>query len=235
MEKLMTYETLRQFAYSNDAICRKPPRGIVLSFYGLNGTTIYGEDPEIARELAQRGIILVYPYTDPWGWMNRQQVGYTDEIVAVLTARYGDLPVVSTGGSMGGLAAITYCRYAARTPVACVANCPVCDLPYHFTERPDLPRTLYNAFYHEEGPIGEVLRTASPLHLADSLPRIPYRLFHCEEDRAVNLQKHSETFVAAMQAAGQDIRLVTVPGRGHCDLTPEAWEQYYAAIEAALK
>lgn len=80
-----------------------------------------------------------------------------------------------------------------------------------------------------------MLKTASPLHLADSLPRIPYRLFHCEEDRAVNLQKHSETFVAAMQRAGRDIRLVTVPRRGHCDLTPEAWEQYYAAIEAALE
>ena len=30
MEKLITYPTLRNFAYSNDKICKKPVRGIAV-------------------------------------------------------------------------------------------------------------------------------------------------------------------------------------------------------------
>jgi len=61
--------------------------------------------------------------------MNRAEAVLTDELTALLCNHYGrELPVVSTGGSMGGLAALAYCRRAAKTPVGCVANCPVCDL-----------------------------------------------------------------------------------------------------------
>ena len=60
-----------------------------------------------------------------------------------------------------------YTRYAAVTPVACVANCPVCDLPYHYTERPDLPRTLYSAFGDSDSEtLGDAMKKASPYHLA---------------------------------------------------------------------
>lgn len=226
MEKVITYDTLRSFAYeSSHLICGKI-RGIVVSFFGLGGMKMFadGENPAEAVFFAEKNILYVIPYTNPWAWMNRQAVAYTDEILDVLFAALGldgNTPVVSTGGSMGGLSCLVYARYAKRTPAACVANCPVCDLVYHYGERADLPRTLYSAFWDYEGSLDAALRTASPLHLAESMPKIPYRIFHCDRDTAVNLESHSQRFADTMRALGHDITLTVVPGRGHCDLTED--------------
>lgn len=237
LEKLITYETLRRFAYCNDAICKKPIRGIVLSFFGLGGMKMFSEDPEEAIFYAERGILYLIPYNNPWAWMNSQAVAYTDELLDVLFTQYEldpKTPIVSTGGSMGGLSALVYTAYAARTPVACVANCPVCDLVYHYGERPDLPRTLYSAFWHEEGTVEQAIEKASPLHLAAAMPDVVYHVFHCGADQAVNLQMHSERFVAAMRAAGKSVTFDIVPERGHCDLTEDAWKKFREFVLEAI-
>jgi len=224
MEKIMTYETLRNFAYSNDALCHTPIRGIVLTFNGLGfSTMVWDDESPIDQEYASQGIIHVIPYYNPWCWMNRQAVDYVDEIVDVLFGRYAledTIPIIATGGSMGGLCALVYSRYAKRTPTACLANCPVCDLPYHYTERPDLPHTLYSAFATSAGTFEAALRSASPIHLVDELPDIPYYIFHCEEDKAVNKERHSDVFVKALSSE-HTVEYYTIPGRGHCDLSPE--------------
>lgn len=44
MEKIISYEKLRLFAYVNDQICVKPIRGIVLNFFGLGCAAMYNED-----------------------------------------------------------------------------------------------------------------------------------------------------------------------------------------------
>lgn len=230
MEKIMTYETLRSFTYVNDAVCKKPIRGIVIAFFGLGNQTRHAVDPVEGEYYGEKGILYVYPYNNPWHWMNRQGVAYTDEIIDVLIEHYGlpaDIPIVSTGGSMGGQSALTYMPYAKHTPVACVVNCPVCDSVFHFTERDDLPRTFYSAVYGFDGTLEEGLRSISPLHLVDKMPDVQYRVFHCTEDKAVNIDSHSRKFVAAMQAAGKDITLDVVEGRGHCAL-PLAMKQLYA-------
>ena len=236
MEKIITCENLHSFAYVNDGICTRPIRGIVLSFLGLGVPGMFSEDPSDGRYFADRGILYVVPYNNPWAWMNRQAVGYTDEILDVLFQHYdlpADLPIVSTGGSMGGLSALVYTKYARRMPVACVANCPVCDLPYHFTERPDLPRTLYSAFWNYGGTMDEALRATSPLHLADRMPDVEYTLFHCDADKSVNKEMHSDRFVAAMRG-NHRITYIEIPGRGHCDLPPEEKERYLAAAADAI-
>lgn len=229
MEKLITYGNLRNFAYSNDAIAQRPIKGIVLDFFGLGGQAMFGEDFDKAKRFAQMGILYVVPYFNPWCWMNREAVGFVDEILSVLRAHCQlreDVPVVSSGGSMGGLCALVYTRYAKHTPVACVANCPVCDLPYHYTERPDLPRTLYSAFYNYEGTLDEAMRTCSPLHLAASMPEVSYVIFHCDRDEAVNKVRHSDRFVAAMNEAGRKVTYHVVPDRGHTELTEEMQAKY---------
>ena len=89
MEKIITYETLRNFAYSNDALCHTPIRGIVLTFNGLGfSTMVWDDESPIDQEYASQGIIHVIPYYNPWCWMNRQAVDYVDEIVDVLFGRY---------------------------------------------------------------------------------------------------------------------------------------------------
>lgn len=236
MEKIITYDTLRSFAYSNDKICTGPIRGITVSFFGLGGASMFSEDTNEGKLFAEHNIIYIIPYTNPWAWMNRQTAAYTDEIIDVLIRHYDlpeDIPIVSTGGSMGGQSALVYMVYAARTPVACVANCPVCDLPFHFTERPDLPRTLYSAFGTYEGSLQEVLESASPYHLTEKMPDSTYYIFHCEADLAVNKQKHSDRFVKKMTGK-RKVTYYAVPERGHCDLTPEMWQSYNDAIITSI-
>lgn len=236
MEKIITRENLRNFAYCSDEICVKPIRGIVLDFFGLGGSAMYWDDTDAGKFYAERGIVLIVPYNNPWAWMNRQAVAYTDELVDVIFEKYSlpeTTPIVSTGGSMGGLSALIYTAYAKRTPAACVANCPVCDLPYHFTERPDLPRTLYSAFWNYDGTMEDALRATSPLHLAEAgkMPDVKYTVFHCTADQAVNKEMHSDRFIDAMK--NRDVTYHVVPDRGHCDLTPEMWEKYReAAVQA---
>lgn len=232
MEKIINYENLRNFAYSNDKICEGEIQGIVLQFFGLGGKEMYAEDTEAGLFFAKHGIIYIVPYYNPWAWMNQQAVCYTDEIIDVLMEHYQlaeDIPIISTGPSMGGLSALVYTAKAKRTPAACVANCPVCDLPYHFTERPDLPRTLYSAFYYEKGTLEEALMTASPLHLAETMPNVKYYIFHCDADKAVNKEMHSDRFVAKLKE-NHDVTYYIVPGRGHCDLTEEMWALYTECI-----
>lgn len=236
MKKIITYDNLRSFAYSNDKICAGPICGIAVSFFGLGGATMFSEDTNEGKLFAEHNILYIIPYANPWAWMNCQTAAYTDEIIDVLIRQYhlpDDIPIVSTGGSMGGQSALVYMVYASRTPVACVANCPVCDLPFHFTERPDLPRTLYSAFGTYEGTLSEALESASPYHLTEKMPDAAYYIFHCEADGAVNKQKHSDRFVEKMKADHR-ITYYAVPDRGHCDLTPEMRQKYNEAIISSI-
>lgn len=240
MEKMITVENIRSFAYENGEICQKPVKGIVLAFRGLGGMAIYDTDTEDGQYFAKRGILYVVPYNDPWGWMNKQQVAYTDEIVDVLIRKYGleeNIPIISTGRSMGGLGALIYMIYGKRTPASCVTNCPVCDAVYHYTERPELPCTLYNALFWEKGTMKEALEAMSPIHLAHKMPKVNYYILHCEKDLLVNKERHSDAFVQKMRQLGYHVTYQVVPERNHCELTEEAISCYlqYAVdeVEAA--
>jgi dipeptidyl aminopeptidase/acylaminoacyl peptidase len=194
-------------------------------------------DPADALELAEKGIIYVIPYYNPWAWMNEQAVDFVDEIAQVLCEHYSlEAPkIVSTGFSMGGYSALIYCLFAKITPCACVANCPVCDLVYHFDEREDLPRTFYSAFGACEGEMRDILASRSPYHQAAAMPDIPYTIFHCEKDTAVNIDLHTVKFVNAMNECGKSVSLIRVPHRGHIDLSATARVQYREAILKALE
>lgn len=229
----IAYEDLRLYAYSNDHLLKGAPKGIVIEFIGLNGNTrMINDDPELAKDYAEQNVIFVSPYINPWAWMNKAAVALTDAVVEALFEKYDlpeGFPLVSTGGSMGGLCSLAYVYHAKRTPTACAANCPVCDLPYHYTERPDLPRTLLSAFGEYDMPLEEAMKTASPYHLAEKMPKIPYFIAHCTSDMAVNKEKHSDRMVALLEKE-HDVTYVTVPDRGHCDLSPEAKELYHGFI-----
>ena len=236
MEKIITYDNLRYFAYVNDKICEMPIKGIVISFFGLNGLAMFSEDPFEGKYYAEKGILYVVPYNNPWAWQNKQSVGYTDEIIDVLADKYNlndNIPIVSTGGSMGGLAALTYMCYAKRTPIACCANCPVCDLPYHYTERPDLPRTLYSAFYNYDMTLDKALESASPYHLAEKMPVADYFIYHCDADKLVNKEMHSDRFVELLSKS-RNVEYHVINGRGHCDLTEDMHEHFRASAVSSI-
>jgi len=238
MEKIMNYENLRSFTYANDTICKKPIKGIVISFFGLGGATMYDNDFAEGEFYAEKGILYVVPYNNPWAWMNNQAVKYTDEIIDVLIEKYNlddNIPVVSTGGSMGGQSALVYTAKAKRTPVACVANCPVCDVVYHFTERKDLPRTLYSSLFNEEGTLEDALKRISPLHLIDKMPKVKYHIFHCDEDMAVNIDAHSKKLIAEFDKRKYDFTFDVIERRGHCNLTLEMKRKFAEYVINAVE
>lgn len=238
MNKIITWDNLDSFSYTNRAMIEGTPKAVLVSFMGLGGAvTHFGAQTTEGIMWAEKNVLFVLPYNNPWNWMNRQAIAYTDEIVDVIFEHYGfdeSTPVISSGGSMGGQAALVYTRYAKRTPKACFANCPVCDMPFHFTERPDLPRTIYSAFFNEEGSVDEVLARFSPLHLASEMPDVPYYVFHATADKAVNIDAHSEKFVAAMTPA-HSVTYVKVPGYGHCAFPAHVTVRWNELIMAEIE
>lgn len=236
--KVITFQNLRDYAYSNDAICHEPLKGLVFDFVGLGTQNVYeGETNSRGKFFAEHGILYVVPYYNPWAWMNQQTVRFVDEIADVLFEYYDlpeDFPIVSSGTSMGGQSALVYMVYGKRTPVACVPNCPVCDLLFHYSERSDLPRTLYSAFGSYPDTLDEALRTASPLHLVDRMPkRAVYHIFHSDADLMVNKEAHSDRFVNALKET-HEISYYIEHGRGHCDLSVKMREQYDVCIIDAV-
>lgn len=237
MKNMITPDTLGQFCYSNSEHIEKEIKGICVSFRGLGASGMISDDTEVAaliptveraKRLAEAGVLFFVPYLDPWNWLNRQAVETTDAIIDAIIKKHSlreDVRIISSGGSMGGMCALSYMVYAKRTPAACIANCPVCDLPFHFTERPDLPRTFYSAYYSSGMTMEEALRAHSPLHLADRLPEAKYYIFHCEEDRSVNIDAHTKKLLSAI-GDRLDVTFHSVAGRGHCALTEEMSAKY---------
>lgn len=238
MEKIIDADNVKNFAYVNDGVCKRPIAGIVLDFFGLGNMSQYFSDTVDGEYYGERGILYVVPYTNPWAWMNKHAVDLTDEIIDVLFDKFelsARIPIVSSGGSMGGLSAIVYCAYAKRTPVACVADCPVCDAVYHYTERADLPRTMYSALYGYDGSLEDALKSISPVHLVDKLPKIDYSIFHCGADRAVDIARHSDIFVERMRKSGHSVEYRVIPDRDHCDLGYAAKKLYAKCITDAIE
>lgn len=240
MSKIITKDNLDLFAFTNRKALEGKPKAVMLDFHGLgyNGMRDINDVNEGEKMYASHGVLYVFPYYGPWNWMNNMGVKYTDDVIDAIFDLYelsDETPIISTGGSMGGCSALAYTCHARRTPTACAANCPVCDLPYHYTERPDLPRTLYGAFGHYEGDLMAAIETASPLHLVDKMPTsTKYYVVHGDKDSAVNKGKHSDCFVEAMKK-NHDIKYDEVPGMEHCALAGEAWEKYLAFILSFVK
>ncbi len=245
MENIITYDNLNSFAYTNEHHLKGDIKGIVIRFRGLGSSAFITDDAkdELSRAHiraglfhAEHGILFFVPYLDPWCWMNEQAVKTTDRIVDVIFEHYSlpkHTPIAVSGGSMGGMGALVYTYYAKRTPIACAASCPVCDVPFHYTERPDLPRSFYCAYAQSKRTLEQELRAHSPLHLAKDMPKAKYFIVHCEQDMAVNIHSHSEKLVKAL-SEGHELTYITVPEHGHCSLTPEANELYEKHLTDAI-
>ena len=171
---------------------------------------------------AEKGIIYILPYTNPWSWMNKATVKFVDEIIDIIFKKYHlseTTPIVSSGGSMGGQQALVYMAYAKKTPRAAVVNCPVCDMVYHFNERKDLPRTIYSALITENTSFNKALKSISPLHLISKLPKdSAYHIFHCDQDKDVNKVIHSDALVSKMKEKDMKVTYDIAHNKGHCDL-----------------
>ena len=221
MKNVINYENIRYYCYTNADLIKGEVKGIVLTFHGLGFDGMFDTHPDEDYADGRHGIIEIVPYYNPWCWMNKQTVDYVDELIDVIKDHFGlddNVKITASGGSMGGLCALLFTYYSKHKPQRCVANCPVCDTVYHYTERPDLPRTLYSAYGNLDMSLEDALAMHSPYHLAEKMPDVEYVVFHCTADDAVNYEKHGVKFVNKMKECGKKIEFITVPDRGHCDL-----------------
>jgi dipeptidyl aminopeptidase/acylaminoacyl peptidase len=219
----MDKQVMRQVAWIGDEYLRGPVKGVVLSFHGLGSGAVKAGPSTEELEWAYAGGLVVYPYHEPWAWMNAQARAMTDDLVDAVYREFAlppEAPLVCTGGSMGGQGSLLY-TLRARCPVAaCLANCPVCDMKYHFTERPDLPPTMRHAFAAYGDDIDAALAAHSPLAQAAAMPDIPYMIIHGQKDPAVNKARHSDAMVAALRARGLRVEYHEPPHMAHTGPMP---------------
>lgn len=221
-------DNYNRFTYTNEELLKGAPVGIVHEFHGLNGgRELVREHYPLAHYFAERNIIYTLPCYGPWSWMNRASIIMIDQITEALFDKYQkQMPIASTGYSMGGLAGLIYTRYAKYTPVVCATISPVCDLHYHYTEREDTARSIFTAYAGYDMPFDDAVTTGSPLHQAGNMPRIAYGIFSGTADDQVNYIAHSETFVKKMRELGHTVEYHAVPDKGHCELTGVMIERY---------
>lgn len=229
---------MRSVAFIGEAFVRKPIKGVILNFHGLGDPglrSVLGYDE---TEWADAGGLVIMPYAGPWSWMNRQARAMIDDLVDAIYANFGlarSIPLILTGGSMGGYCSLLYARYTKHPIARCAAIFPVCDLKYHFSERPDLPRTIHHAFSGYKEDMETLFKEHSPVHQAGPMPRVPYFILHGDADKAVKKEAHSDPMVAAMRQAGHEVTYVEVPGMGHHDPTVfSAWRAKIDFVKAGL-
>lgn len=223
-------ETVGLFAFSNDGLIQGKIKAIVLEFHGLGNMTT---SDEIAKMFADKGILYIMPYDNPWSWMNDVAVKTVDQILDVYFEKYhldSSIKIVSTGGSMGGLSAFMFTKNSKHRVTACAVFCPVCDLYYHYTERLDLPKTIYSAFAHYDCDIETAIKSNSSVHQVANLPNIDYYILHGDSDRSVALEKHSAPLVEKLRANGYSVIFDIIPGMDHGCPKGEARERYYNFI-----
>ena len=219
----MTPKTLRQVAWLTDAYVKGPIRGVAVGFGGLGAGPMRDSPSEGEMDLGSHGILTVVPYYSPWGWMNRAERQFVAEVIDATYSVLGldrTIPLLSVGGSMGGLSALLFARYYSGKLAGCYANCPVCDLAFHCDERPDVARTVYCAFRGYAEDFGALLKEHSPVDQVPGLPKIPYLIIHGEADKAVSKTAHSDRLVPSMQARGLNVDYIGIPGMGHCGPIP---------------
>lgn len=219
----MDMDVIKQVSWLSTDYTQGPVKGVVLSFHGLGMTSIKGGPGTEELGWAQAGGLVVFPYYGPWSWMNRQARGFVDQLVDSIYKEFSlppGAPLICTGGSMGGCSSLLYTRYAKRPVRACLANCPVCDVKFHFSERPDLPMSMRYAFDCYSKDMDAVFTENSPLSQVAAMPDISYLIFHGGKDTAVAKKHHSDPMVAAMRNRNLKVDYVEVPLMGHCGPMP---------------
>ena len=229
-------DTLHLFAADNHGMLEGPVRGLIMEFPGLDGGSCLGGQTKVgpltsgyAGRCARRGLLLVYPFVGPWSWMNDVAVRTVDAIIDAAKEKYSlsaDVPLVNTGGSMGGAGALMYTVEGRHKAVACAVSGPACDLLSMAEDFPDGVCTVYRAVAHYDMPYEDAVRRISPLYQLDRMPRIPYFIAHTDADGIVKIEKNAEPMAKGLRARGHDVIYRVVHGRAHCDIGPETQREF---------
>ncbi|MBO5649238.1 MAG: hypothetical protein J6S76_04935 [Clostridia bacterium] len=228
--KYITAENLTEYAFLNEDTLVLPLRGICVDFHGYTDTTTFDKSPDTARELGEAGIAWVFPYYSPWAWMSASSREYNEQVLdAVYERLHADesIPLLVSGGSMGGMTALNYLIYGKRKAVACALNCPVTDVCRIFEDAPYMRRSILSAHILEEDALSAVLSRYSPVEFCDRLPHIPYFIVFGECDTYF-MQTQMPPLEEKLKEHHIAHTLLIQPQMGHCNIEqfPDAQRAY---------
>lgn len=221
---------LKSFAYVSDDYLNGPVKAVFVNFPGLGGMEMKSSLDIQDIKLAHEGVLFVYPFVNPWNWMNEKTVKFVDEVMDIVIKKFKvgkKCPIVARGGSMGGYSVLAYSMFTKHKLTAAIANCPVTDIFFHNTERPDLPRTFHDAM-NSYGNISKKLKDRSPNYHPEKMPDIRYLIIHGFNDKSVGKAAHSDRLVKLMRKRKLDVTYVEDDKMAHCG--PMKYETV-AAIE----
>lgn len=233
----MNSSNLASFAYVSENYLAAPVRALCLTFPGLGNMEMRQAPDFTDFKRAHDGVLFIYPFVNPWCWMNAATVAFVDEIVDVLMEKYSlaACPLLVRGGSMGGYSALAYSMFSKHRISGVIANCPVTDPLYHLTERPDLPRTMHSAMGTYED-ITELLKERSPNHHPEKLQNCKYLIVHGFKDKSVNKEAHSDTLVPLMKKLGLNLTYLEDETMAHCNpMKYEVFEEIERFTLSVLK
>ncbi len=236
-------DTIDLYCNTNAHLLTKAPAAFVLEFPGLGGGSCLGGcmdmgpyNGPLSAFLAEHGILQAYTFPGPWSWMNRGAVRMVNALVDALREKYRftvHTPWAVMGGSMGGLGALIYTAShggdPARTPTACLAHCPCVDVPDRVCCKENIPRTFFRAVADYEMPIAEALKTISPIHRLDDMPRIPYHVINDLADELFPAEQ-MDGYVKRLRDSGHDVTYHRLENCLHGELTGEEWDSIRAFL-----
>ncbi len=215
----ITFENVREYAYTNADMVKKPVRGVYLNFHGAGYGDVRNEDSPFAKALAEAGVVEIFPYGTQDSWMKKGPAEEVEFLVDVIRRKYGipdSVPVAFGGCSMGGFAALTFGLFSKIKPACVLANCPV-NVPEDWVDfqKPGLlPGTL-------EG-------ITHPLAAADRLPEADYFFISGTNDPIPYMARNTRALARRLRKRGLKAELYEGP-IGHCGATEEmilAWNSF---------
>lgn len=219
--KYITSDNLFDYAFLNEDTLQKPVKGVCIYFHGFTDGTRYNESPFLGAELGAKGIAWVFPYHSVWAWMSPTSQMFCEQVIDAVYEKLGiddSVPLVVTGGSMGGMTALNYLLHGKRKAIACAANCPVLSVKDYFEKSFETRAAILSAHIEKEGDLMEILSDLSPIEFAEKLPKIPYFFVFGKEDPSPAINEHIEELKEKLSKNAIDYKVEFREKMEHCNM-----------------
>lgn len=222
-------DNLNLYCNTNESLLKGTPTGIVIEFPGLGGGSCLGGSMDFgeyktdyAQALAGQGILLLYTFPGPWSWMNKGAVRLCDLILDAAIEKYGmgECPIVSTGGSMGGLGALIFAADSRHKISAIAAACPNHDPLSTIFVLSHRPRTMLSAIAAYDTSLEDGLKAISPTYRIHDIPDIPIFITGDEYDECFDIAD-TEEFVRKLREDHRDVTYMRLENCKHGWFTRE--------------
>ena len=229
MDKFINKDNLFDFIISNEKLLEtiSNVNKLVVEFPGHDGNSCLSGnytkrelDNGFAEILAKNGILHIYVFTGPWNWMRDVSVQTVDDIIDAVIDHYAlpnDLKIVYTGGSMGGLGALSYAVKGKHKAISCAVSCPVCDLFAISKFAPFFAASVYFACAHYDTDYDTAVKSLSPLYFVEQFPDVDYFILYCDEDDVVTIEDNALPLIEKMKQRNLKVETLRVHGAKHCE------------------